>query len=186
MPRSHPPSEAENSGRNPLPESALTSQAPSSATAGVKDQIEDLIRRSQLANAALMRGDVDAYSALVPLSDDFTLMSPFGGTPSRGPEYTPERMAAMGRFFRNGTLQVEMVEAYGSQDMVVLALIEHAHVEVGGLPAQDWDLRVTLVYRHDGSGWKLVHRHADPLAKGISLPRAASLARGVQEDKEIP
>lgn len=79
-----------------------------------------------------------------------------------------------------------MVEAYGSQDMVVLALIEHAHVEVGGLPAQDWDLRVTLVYRRDGSGWRLVHRHADPLAKGISLPQAASLARGVREGAEVP
>jgi ketosteroid isomerase-like protein len=152
----------------------------------VESQVEHLIRLSQLSNAALLRGDVDGYAALVSLSSDFTLMSPFGGTPSRGPEYTPERVAAMGRFFRNGTLQVEMVEAYGSQDMVVLALIEHADVEVGGLPAQDWNLRVTLVYRRDGNGWRLVHRHADPLVKGISLQQAANLARGMREDPEVP
>jgi len=39
-------------------------------------------------------------------------------------------------------------------------------------------LRVTLVYRRDGSEWRLVHRHADPLAPGISLAHAAALARG--------
>ena len=50
-------------------------------------------------------------------------------------------------------------------------------VEVGGLPAQDWPLRVTLVYRRDGDEWRLAHRHADPLAAGISLEQAAAFAR---------
>ena len=44
-------------------------------------------------------------------------------------------------------------------------------------PAQDWSLRVTLVYRREPSGWRLVHRHADPLAPGIALEEAAQLAR---------
>jgi ketosteroid isomerase-like protein len=61
--------------------------------------------------------------------------------------------------------------------MAVLAVIERAHVEVGGLPAQQWALRVTLVYRRDEGQWRLVHRHADPLAPGISLEQAAALAR---------
>jgi hypothetical protein len=62
--------------------------------------------------------------------------------------------------------------------MVVLAIIERAHVAVGGLPSQNWALRVTLVYRRDGSEWVLVHRHADPLVESISLRHAASIARG--------
>ena len=138
--------------------------------------VPELVRRSETANAALLRGDVETYLSLITLSDDFTLMSPFGGPPSRG-AYTRERWEEIGRFFSNGTLRQELVQAYGSADMVVLAVIEHGHGEVGGLPSQDWPLRVTLVYRREGSAWRLVHRHADPLAKGITLQQAASLAR---------
>ncbi len=105
-------------------------------------------------------------------------MSPFGGEPTRAADYTPERMESIGRFFRNGTFQQEVLETYASDDMVVLAMIERTNVEVGGLPAQDWSLRVTLVYRRDGDSWRLAHRHADPLVNGISLERAAALGRG--------
>lgn len=143
--------------------------------------LAELIQRSAEANAALMRGDVDKYRALVPLASDFTLMSPFGGMPTRGPDITSERWEAMERFFRNGTLEQEVVQSYASADMVVLAAIERAHVEVGGLPAQDWSLRVTLVYRREGTEWLLAHRHADPLVAGISLEQSAALARGMPD-----
>ena len=86
--------------------------------------VADLIQRSAAANAALMRGDVDGYRALVPLTCDFTLMSPFGGAPTHGADMTGERWEAMGRFFRNGTLEQEVVQTYASVDMVVLAVIE--------------------------------------------------------------
>lgn len=137
--------------------------------------ISDLIRLSEASNAALMRGDIVEYASLLSFTPDFTLFSPFGGEPTRG--VTEEALARMGRFFRNGSLQVEVVQAYGTADMVVLALIERANVEVGGLPAQDWALRVTLVYRREGPHWRLAHRHADPLVHGVTLEESAALAR---------
>ena len=151
---------------------------PCSSGAGEPEgAVDGLIERSAEANAALMRGDVGRYRALVGLTDDFTLMSPFGGTPTRAADLTEERWQAMGRFFKNGTFEQEVVAAYGSADMVVLALIERQTVEVGGLPAQAWSLRVTLVYRREGTDWRLAHRHADPLAGGVTLEQAAALAR---------
>ncbi|MBB3453725.1 ketosteroid isomerase-like protein [Rhizobium sp. BK313] len=144
----------------------------------VDQTVADLVRRSEEAHAALMRGDVKRYCEAITYTDDFTLMSPFGGKPTRGSELTVERIEAMGRFFKNGTFEQELIQAYGSADMVVLALIERQHVEVGELPAQDWPLRVTLVYRREGAEWRLAHRHADPLVKGVSLQQAAALASG--------
>lgn len=145
------------------------------------DFVSKLITVSERSNAALMQGDAATYMTLVKIADDFTLMSPFGGEPSRGGEYTPERIERMGRFFRNGSFAMEMVGSYASKDIVVLALIERSNVEVGNLPAQDWALRVTLVYRRVGSRWELVHRHADPLVDPVDLGQAAALARGERQ-----
>lgn len=163
-----------------LSQIGTTSNASDLAQTGsiAADAATELTRRSEVANAALMRGEIDKYRALVPLTDDFTLMSPFGGNPTRASDMTDERWQAMGRFFKNGSFEQELVQSYGSSDMVVLVIVERAHVEVGALPAQDWALRVTLVYRREGSEWRLAHRHADPLAKGVSLEQAAALARG--------
>jgi ketosteroid isomerase-like protein len=144
------------------------------------DQVRKLIELSKESNAALLRGDGDRYGALVKHTEDFTLMSPFGGKPTHGAP-SPARLREIGRFFKGGTLDQEVVEAYASPDMIVLATIERAHVEVVGVPAQNWGLRVTLVYRREGSEWRLAHRHADPLADPISVPASAVLARGERQ-----
>lgn len=164
--------------------SATNVSAQSHRGAVVDGVVAELIQRSADSNAALMRGDVTGYRALITHTDDFTLMSPFGGAPTRGSDMTSERWEAMGRFFKNGTLEQEVVQSYASADMVVLAIIERACVAVGGLPAQDWPLRVTLVYRREGSEWRLAHRHADPLVEGISPDQAAALARGRHTSSE--
>jgi len=135
-------------------------------------------RRSADANKALVRGDIDGYLALIEHSKDYTLMNPFGGTPTRGFVDSPERRAGMAKFFKSGTLDQEVVATYVSGDLVVLVAIERVRAEVGGLPEQDWSLRVTQVFRRDGAGWQLVHRHAHPLVKGITVEQAAALARG--------
>jgi ketosteroid isomerase-like protein len=156
---------------------AANQSKPQALVAG--DVVKELIQQSEKANAALLRGDVETYLSLIRLSDDFTLMSPFGGTPSHG-AYTRKKWDEIGSFFKNGSLKQEVVQTYRSADMVVLVVIENCHGEFGGLPAQDWSLRVTLVYRRKAEEWQLVHRHADPLAHGITLEQSALLARGSQ------
>jgi ketosteroid isomerase-like protein len=142
------------------------------------EDIADLVQRVAEANTALLQGDIDGYLALIEHGEDYTLMAPFGGAPTRGFDQSPEYRAALARFFKSGTAELEVVATYASGEMVVLAVIERQRAEVGGLPEQDWSLRVTLVFRREGSGWRLVHRHADPLANGITLDQAAAIARG--------
>ena len=38
------------------------------------------------------------------------------------------------------------MQTYASGDMAVLVAIERQHGEVGGMPDQDWSLRVTLSF----------------------------------------
>ena len=148
------------------------------ARAASHPEVEALALRAAQAHEALMRGDIVRYRSFITTTNDFTLMAPFGGKPTRGADFSEERWESIGRFFRNGRdSTLELIHAYSCADMVVLAAIERTHVEVGGLAGQDWALRVTLVFRKEQDQWRLAHRHADPIADGISLEQAASITR---------
>jgi hypothetical protein len=47
------------------------------------EELAELIRRTAEAASAFMRGDMRRYLSLITHADDYTLMSPFGGTPTR-------------------------------------------------------------------------------------------------------
>ena len=104
------------------------------------------------------------------------------GPASHGFDASPERLAELARYFRNGEAKLEVAQTYASDGLVVLVMIERQQAEVGGLSGQDWSLRVTEVYRRGASEWQLVHRHADPLVRRITLQQAAALARGSPSD----
>lgn len=142
------------------------------------EDVARLVRNSAEANSALVRGDIDGYLALIKHSKDYVLMSPFGGEPRRGFDGSEKSRKAMAQFFKSGTLDQELVATYNSDNLIVLVTIERMNGEIADLPKQDWSLRVTQVYCREGSDWQLVHRHADPLANGITVEEAAALARG--------
>ena len=139
--------------------------------------VTELFRRTAEAASAYIRGDIRSYLTLIKHGDDYTLMPPYGGEPTRGFD-AEKALEATPRMFRGGEADLELVQSYASGDMAVLVAIERQHGEVGGMPDQDWSLRVTLVFRREGAEWRLVHRHADPLVHAISMEHMASLTRG--------
>jgi len=139
--------------------------------------VTELVRSTADAASAYIRGDIRRYLTLIKHGDDYTLMAPYGGGPRYGFN-AEEALESAPKMFRGGEADLELVETYTSGDMAVLVAIERQHGEVGGMPDQDWSLRVTLVFRHEESEWRLVHRHADPLVHAISMEHMAALARG--------
>jgi ketosteroid isomerase-like protein len=152
----------------------------SGSAASEGQSVAELARLTEARTVAFMRGDMEQWSRLMRIADDFTLMQPFGGPASHGFDTGPERLAQLASYFRNGDAKLEIVQSYVSNDLIVFVMIERQHGEVGGLPDQDWSLRVTQVYRKHGAEWQLVHRHADPLVHKIDLETAAAIARGAQ------
>ena len=165
-----------------MPLSASAAQEPMPTAS--EQEVADLVRKTEARASAFMRGDMDRWSGLMRIAEDFTLMQPFGGAASRGFDASPDRLARLASYFRNGDAKVELVQSYASGDLVVLAVVEREHGEVGGLPDQDWSLRVTQVYRKHGSEWQLVHRHADPLVHNVGLEAAAAIARGARRGEK--
>ena len=139
--------------------------------------VTELLRCTAKAASAYIRGDIRRYLTLIKHGDDYTLMPPYGGEPTHGFD-AEEALETTPRMFRGGEADLELVESYASGNMAVLVAIERQHGEVAGMPDQDWSLRVTLVFRREGSEWRLVHRHADPLVHAISMEHMAALARG--------
>jgi ketosteroid isomerase-like protein len=151
---------------------AAKAEAPHDAVvASLVDRSE---RQAQLFNA----GRMEEWVKHVRLGEDFTLMQPFGGPASHGFDASPQHLAELAARFQNGDASLELVQAVATDDLVVLAYVERQDGEVSGLPKQDWSLRVTQVFRRQGADWHLVHRHADPLVRSISLATTAALAAG--------
>ena len=146
------------------------------------DELRKLVERVREATGALMQGDVRRYFALVNEAPDFTLMPPTGGPTRHGPDTSPASVEALEEFFAgSGDGDLELEQSYASGDLVVLVGVERQHGTVGGLPDQDWSLRVTLVFRREGVDWRLVHRHADALVHPIDMTQLSLLARGSTE-----
>jgi ketosteroid isomerase-like protein len=141
------------------------------------EELADLVQRTAAAASAFIRGDMQTYVTLIQHADDYTLMAPYGGEAVRGFDGSEEALAALARWFQGGEARFELVQAYASGDLAVLVAVERQHGVVGGLPDQDFSLRVTLVFRRTESGWQLAHRHADPLVHRISHEALAALAR---------
>lgn len=140
-------------------------------------ELEELVGHAEEATRAYMCGDVDRYFTLTRHAVGYTLMNPFGGPAVRYDDRSESLRSSSG-FIRNGEAQLDEVHTHAWGDTVVLVTIERQHAEVGGLPDQDWSLRVTQGYRRADDGWQLVHRHADPLVHAVDLAQAAALARG--------
>jgi len=143
-----------------------------------ESDIADLVAQVEESADALMAGDVDRYLAFIHHAEDYTLLNPAGGPARRGFDDSPESRRAMAQMFQSGSAKLDLIETYASGDLVVLVTLERNHGVVGGLPEQDWSLRVTLVFRRTQSGWELAHRHADPLVHPITAEQLSALAHG--------
>jgi hypothetical protein len=108
------------------------------------EELAELIRRTAEAASAFIRGDMRRYLTLIKHADDYTLMAPFGGEPMRGFDASSECLEAIERYFQAGEAELELVQSYAPGNMVILVVIERQHGEVGGLPDQDWSLRLQL------------------------------------------
>ncbi|WP_426594572.1 YybH family protein [Cellulomonas sp. McL0617] len=139
------------------------------------DDLSDLVRDTAEAAEAYVRGDTTRYLELTHHAPGFTLLPPFGG-PAK--VYDDRAQGITGSFFADGDAALEHVETHRWGDTAVVAMVERQHGVVGGMPDQDWSLRVTHVYRRADGRWLLVHRHADPLVRPIDLPALSRLTGG--------
>jgi ketosteroid isomerase-like protein len=118
-------------------------------------------------------GDHEAAMAHFSPRDDVTLANPLG-PPRRGLAAVIEAGAQAAAQLRDGSIRdIEEVSRVRTPDLGYVVQIERAQARLGGSSdISPIALRVTMIFRREDDGWKVVHRHADP----ITTPRPISTA----------
>jgi ketosteroid isomerase-like protein len=127
--------------------------------------LDSAIAASHNALAAILKGDQSGYLELFSAAEDVTLGNPFGPF-GRGRKNVEARLAIAASKYRDGqNANVELIEKYVSHDLACVAEVESGVARVAGSEGMiRISVRVTSVFRLEAGNWKLVHRHADPLA----------------------
>jgi ketosteroid isomerase-like protein len=142
------------------------------------DQIvQKLLTQAKKAQLNWLSGDSGPSAAQMAHTPRFTIFGPFGGpSPPGWSDEFAKIQASAARPFRGGTTSIELVQSHVADDLIVLITIERNQVKFAGSDRpQQWDLRVTQVYRRDGADWKVIHRHADPLVVRRNLAQTLQL-----------
>ena len=133
------------------------------------DRFEEAIEASHRALDEIARGNPEPFFELYSRSEGATLANPYG-PPARGfagIEAGGRRAAAN---YRDGkAVAFETFAKFATDELGYLVEIERFETKVAGAEEiSPVALRVTSVFRREDGGWKLLHRHADP----ITAPRS--------------
>jgi ketosteroid isomerase-like protein len=133
----------------------------------------DLDRFIDSYHAALdgiVQGDAEPMKRLFSKRDDVTLANPLG-PPARGSAQVGQAMERAASNFRDGEdLRFERLAEHASEDLAFIFEVERVRMRIAGSDElSPVALRVTSVFRREEEGWRVEHRHADP----ILTPRSA-------------
>jgi ketosteroid isomerase-like protein len=120
-----------------------------------------------------MTGDPTRVTAFFSPRLDVTLANPLG-PPRRGPADVAEGIALGAAQLRDGSVRgFEEVSRYSTPDLGYVVQIERTQARLtGSADMSPIALRVTMIFRREGDGWKVAHRHADPITTSRSITTA--------------
>ena len=127
-----------------------------------RDDFEAMLARVDAAQLELHNGRAAAYKALWSRADDVTLSGGFGGTIEKGWEAIGPRLDWVGTQFSNGRTTRERIASSVSGDLGYVVQLEHIRFQVPGQADEaKRDFRVTMLFRREPGGWRIIHRQAD-------------------------
>ena len=130
---------------------------------------EEAIDRYHEAAADFIKGKPELYLAVFSHQDDTTIANPFG-PPARGWALAEETMRRACKLWSEGEiLGFDRISTNVTSELAYVLEMERFTGRMGGsAEAAPITLRVTSVLRPEDGTWKVVHRHADPIAAARS------------------
>ena len=125
-------------------------------------EFEAFLGRVDAAQVELQNGKAEAFKAVWSQGDDVTLSGGFGGTVEKGWAAVSKRLDWVGANFSKGKNSIERVVTNHNGNLGYVVQLEHivfTAPETGNTTKRDY--RVTMIFRREKGGWRIVHRHAD-------------------------
>ncbi len=131
----------------------------------VEAELNEVVEQYHAAAAEFIKGNPEPYKQLFSQRDDVTLGNPFGPF-GRSWEKVSQIMDRASALYRDGELTgFENVSTYVTPELAYIVEVERFNVKISGseqvVPVA---LRTTSIFRPEDGGWRIVHRHADPIS----------------------
>jgi ketosteroid isomerase-like protein len=128
--------------------------------------LNDLRERYRRSLEAFIRGDPEPQKGLWSRRDDITLANPLG-PPAKGYDRVCAVMDIAAAQIREGDgMTLETISFVETPGLAYELSIQRGRMRLGDADEMaPVALRVTSIFRREDDGWKLVHRHADPLTE---------------------
>jgi len=144
------------------PGAGTAAQNPSARRAQTGGGFKEMLARVDAAQLELQNGRPAAFKALWSRADDITLSGGFGGAIEKGWKQIDRRLDWVATQFSDGSNTIERLVANQSGDLGYVVQLEHIRFHAPGQVQESRrDYRVTMVFRREQEGWRIVHRQAD-------------------------
>lgn len=129
----------------------------------------EFMSQREAASRAFVNGDIGPLLALSTSTQDATIFGPKGDCVQGAQRVNAANQAGAQMFEPGSTSRFEVMHAASNDDLGYWTGIQRSQVHMKHQREETpLDLRVTEVFRKENGEWKLVHRHADPLAEAKS------------------
>lgn len=138
---------------------ALPEKTPASAFTALTDKMNE-------ANQELAGGDGEAVKALWAHTDDVTIFCSSSGVEVKGWKAVEERLDWIcSQIVPGSTYTYETISSQEGEHFGTVQQTEHYQAPDG----KTRDLGVTILFKKERDGWKIIHRHAENLSSRVAL-----------------
>lgn len=125
------------------------------------EELRPTILRHIEAEEAFVHGDPRPRMELWSRREPLTLFGAIGMSESGWDRLSKTFSWVASRFSRVSDYRIDLELVEVGEDLAYVLWFERFDGSIAGRPVEPVTVRVTHIYRREGSSWKIVHRHAD-------------------------
>jgi ketosteroid isomerase-like protein len=130
----------------------------------VAPDLDQFVDQYHSALDEFFRGNPEPAKLLYSHREDASLANPFGPVAVGWSRVVETMERAASNYRDGGATGFETLAAYVTPDLAYLVEVERFEAKIGGnKETASGALRVTSIIRPEDGGWRIVHRHADPI-----------------------